>query len=61
MGLLIVGQCITMHDDYQKIVDRLVLEINLKLMWSCGIYETETDELNNENLRYSAYRSLHLW
>ena len=43
-----------------KIVDRTVLEINLKLMWSRGIYETDK-ELTNANLRYSAYCSLDLW
>ena len=55
-----LGHCITEHMDFKKIIDRTVLEVNLKLLWSCG-EETGDGELFNANLRYSAYRSLHVW
>ena len=55
------GTCITFHEDFQKLLDPLVLEVNLKIIWSCGVYETENQEPSNNNLRYSAYRSLNAW
>ena len=38
-----------------------MLEVNLKLIWSCGVYETKDQTISNRNMRYSAYRSLNLW
>ena len=55
------GECICSHEDFLKLLDPFVLQVNLKIIWSCGVYETETKEASNNNLRYSAYRSLHAW
>jgi hypothetical protein len=55
------GECICLHEDFLKLLDPFVLQINLKIIWSCGVYETETKEASNNNLRYSAYRSLNAW
>ena len=59
--LFLVGQCLSLHGDFKKIVDPLVLEMNLKLLWSCGVWETENQDINNVNFRYAAYRTLDLW
>ena len=56
-----LGQCVSLHEDFKKIVDPLVLEMNLKLLWSCGVWETENQDINNVNFRYAAYRTLDLW
>ena len=50
-----------MHGDFRKLLDPTVLEINLKLIWSCGVFETKDQEINNANYRYAAYRTIHLW
>ena len=34
--LLVVGECVTDHPDFEKITVRTVLEINLKMVWNTG-------------------------
>ena len=57
---LFIG-CIVNHKDFPTIINRQVLEINLKVLWSNGIVNTDEEEINENNLRYSAYRSLNVW
>ena len=58
---LFAGVCLSSHSDFAKLIDDLVLEINLKLIWSCGVFETETQDLNFVNYRYAAYCALDMW
>ena len=58
---LITGECLIHHRDYKKLIEPVVLEINLKLLWSHGVEETDDKELGHENYRYAAYSSIHLW
>ena len=55
------GVCVISHEDFGKIINKTVLTLRLKSLWSSGVFETDTQELCNENLRYSGYRSLFLW
>ena len=59
--LLLTGECLSHHRDFRKLIDPVVLEINLKLLWSHGVEETDDKELGHENYRYAAYSSIHLW
>eukprot|EP00092_Neocalanus_flemingeri_P031343 GFUD01034041.1.p1 GENE.GFUD01034041.1~~GFUD01034041.1.p1 ORF type:complete len:198 (+),score=29.67 GFUD01034041.1:42-635(+) len=55
------SSCVTEHEDFDKIVNKTVLTINLKTVWNTGLVDTNDTDISNRNLRYSAYRSLCIW
>ena len=58
---LMPGACITDDETFNLLLNPTVLEVNLRSVWSAGVIDTKDKEINNENLRYSAYRSIYLW
>ena len=55
------GGCVTENPHIRKFLDKDVLEVNLRSVWAMGCADTETSDISNRNLRYSAYRSIHLF
>merc|ERR1719154_267069 len=53
--------CVTEHEDFLTIINKTVLTINLKTIWNSGVIDTDSTDITNKNLRYSAYRSLFIW
>jgi len=47
------SKCVTLHEDFDQIINKSVLTINLKTVWNTGCVETDNMEISNDNLRYS--------
>ena len=61
MAIIFIGSCVIEHPDFEYLTYSKVLEVNLKFVWRTGFVDTPNQQINNNNLRYSAYRSLFEW